>query len=233
MQWWRSAFFNAGFALWTIGFGALCAPAIISSQATRCVANIWVEGVLLLLRVMCGVRVEIYGKENIGNTLVIAVSKHQSTLDTLVLWRLLNGPAFILKRELLWIPIFGWYLWRTHPIAINRGSRAESLSAIATEGKKRIAQGRHIIIFPEGTRTKPGADVIYKMGGLQQLYSTLNVDVVPVALNTGLFWGKRSFIKYAGVAIVECLPRVPAYQPIKETLEQVKQLIESRSRELL
>lgn len=233
MVWCRSACFNVAFALWTVVFGVLCAPAIVSSRATQHVANIWVDGALWLLRVLCKVKVEIRGEEHLQNAPVIAVSKHQSTLDTLVLWRLLNGPAFILKRELLWIPIFGWYLWRTHPIAINRGNRAKALAAIARQGKARIAQGRNIIIFPEGTRTKPAADVIYKMGGLQQLYSALNAPLVPIALNTGLFWGKRSFVKHAGVAVIECLPAVAAGKPVKETLEQVKEAIELRSRALL
>lgn len=229
----RSLLFHIGFWVLTISMGTLALPVLFSQKATRFAAHLWVCGSLVLLRLCCGLRVEVRGREHIPARPCIFASKHQSTLDTLVLWRLLGGPAFILKRELLFIPFFGWYLARTRPIPIRRGAGAKALSDIAAASRQRHESGRHIMIFPEGTRTKPGATVHYKTAGLSTLYGTLDCEIVPVALNCGVFWPKLTFVKKPGVAVVECLAPVPAGLAREVMLTQVQERIEAASKALL
>ncbi len=233
MIWLRSLAFHIGFWALTIGMGTLCLPALCSRRATHRAAHGWAAATLWLLRVCCGLRAEVRGREYLPDEPCVFASKHQSTLDTLVLWRLLDGPAFILKRELLFIPFFGWYLARTGPIPIHRGSGSQAIADIAQHAAVRHAQGRHIMIFPEGTRTRPGTQNKYKTAGLSILYQTLQCPVVPVALNCGLFWPKLTFVKKAGVAVVELLPPVPVGLPKEEMVEQVRLRIEAVSLALL
>jgi len=183
----RSLLFYLAFYGWTLLLGVLALPALLYSPLAQRVPGLWVAVSLWLLRVICGLTVELRGLEAVPPGPAIYAAKHQSALDTLVLWQALGCPVFILKRELLRIPVFGWYLWRTGPIAIDRSARAQALKAIAEQGRVCVAQGRPIIIFPEGTRTRPGEQKPYKIGGISTLYEQLDLPVVPVALNTGLF----------------------------------------------
>jgi 1-acyl-sn-glycerol-3-phosphate acyltransferase len=177
----------------------------------RCIVEVaksWGRTSTWLLRVICGTRVEITGIEKIPWGPLIVASKHQSTWETFGIITLFADPAFILKRELLWLPLFGWYAWKGRMIPVNRGARAQALAAIAREARVRLAQGRQIIIFPEGTRRPAGAEPSYKFG-VVHLYAESGVPCLPIALNSGQFWPRRSFLRYPGTIRVEILDPIP------------------------
>ncbi|NBX04358.1 MAG: 1-acyl-sn-glycerol-3-phosphate acyltransferase, partial [Alphaproteobacteria bacterium] len=187
----RSAIFNICFFCWSMGSAVLFSPLFIfSSNATLLVGRPWANGVLFLARIICGITYEIRGREHMTDEPVIYASKHQSAWDTVIFLTLFKHcPAYILKRELLRIPLWGWYLWRMKMVAIDRSGKASSMKQMIKDSKEALAAHRPIVIFPEGTRTAINGKGEYHPGVLA-LYSFLKVPVVPVALNSGAFWGK-------------------------------------------
>ena len=157
-----------------------------------------------MLRMICGLHCEFRGVEKIPQGAALVASKHQSLWETFALIKMLKDPAYILKRELLWIPFFGWCAWKAGMIPVDRGARSQALNAMTERARQEIAKGRQIIIFPEGTRKAPGAEPKYKFG-VAFLYIELGIPCVPVALNSGLFWPRRSFMRYPGTVRVEFL----------------------------
>ncbi|MBV6449136.1 MAG: 1-acyl-sn-glycerol-3-phosphate acyltransferase [Nitrosomonas sp.] len=156
---------------------------------------------LFLLWHLCGLRYRIIGAENIPKTPSIVLSKHQSAWETLAFQEIFPPQVWVLKKELLRIPFFGWGLAMTSPIAIDRSARKKALEQIVEQGKDRLKQGFWIVIFPEGTRIPPGQRGKYRIGGAW-LATHTNVPVVPVAHNAGEFWGKNSFVKHPGTITV-------------------------------
>ena len=195
-HWLRGVVFYVCWIPYTLVLGVLGLPALIATRATWKLADIWCDGSLWLLTRITGIRVKVPTLQSAGIRLYAA--NHESTLDTLVLWRALNHPAFILKRELYYIPIFGWYLWRCNPVAIERFS-GRALEPMLAAARTRIAEGRNIIIFPQGTRTAPEKDTPYKRG-VAALSAKLSEKVQPIALATHHVWPKARISKYAGVA---------------------------------
>lgn len=156
---------------------------------------------LFLLRNVCGIRYQIIGAENIPKTPSIVLSKHQSAWETLAFQKIFPPQVWVLKKELLRIPFFGWGLAMTSPIAIDRSAKKKALEQIVEQGKDRLKQGFWIVIFPEGTRIPPGQRGKYRIGGAW-LATHTNTLVVPVAHNAGELWGRNSFIKYPGTITV-------------------------------
>lgn len=156
---------------------------------------------LFLLRNLCGIRYQIIGAENIPKTPSIVLSKHQSAWETLAFQKIFPPQVWVLKKELLRIPFFGWGLAMTSPIAIDRSAKKKALEQIVEQGKDRLKQGFWIVIFPEGTRIPPGQRGKYRIGGAW-LATHTNTLVVPVAHNAGELWGRNSFIKYPGTITV-------------------------------
>lgn len=165
------------------------------------VTSTWTRMMLFLLRNVCGLRYRIVGAENIPKTPSIVLSKHQSAWETLAFQEIFPPQVWVLKKELLRIPFFGWGLAMTSPIAIDRSARKKALEQIVEQGKDRLRQGFWIVIFPEGTRIPPGQRGKYRIGGAW-LATHTNVPVVPVAHNAGEFWGKNSFVKHPGIITV-------------------------------
>jgi 1-acyl-sn-glycerol-3-phosphate acyltransferase len=179
------------------------------------VAMFWGLTNLWLLRIVCGIKVEYRGLEKIPHGSLLVASKHQSLWETFALLWLFSDPAFILKRELLWIPFFGWYAWKARMIPVDRGKRSQALAAMTEHARAALAQGRQIVIFPEGTRRAPGAEASYKFG-VAHLYGETGVTCLPVALNSGLYWPRRSFLRYPGTIVVEVLdPIAPGLDKIE------------------
>ena len=162
---------------------------------------------LWLLKVTAGTRYEIRGEIPSGATLVAA--KHQSMWDTIVLVAALNDPAIVLKSELLWIPYYGWFSKKAGMIAIDRGSGSSAIRRLIAQGKAALAAARPIVIFPEGSRMTPDAAPDYKPG-VAALYRQLGVACVPVAVNSGLYWPRRRFLRKPGTIVLEFLPAIPA-----------------------
>lgn len=158
----------------------------------------WAHIMLWLLRVVCGVRMEVRGRENIPAEPCLILCKHQSAWETMALQLVFPPQVWVLKRELLKIPFFGWGLAMTSPIAINRGESREAMRTLLREGKDRLARGFCVVIFPEGTRVPYGQRGKYKLGGAL-LGVSCGSPVVPVAHNAGKLWGKNAFLKYPGL----------------------------------
>jgi 1-acyl-sn-glycerol-3-phosphate acyltransferase len=158
----------------------------------------WAHSMMWWLHVTCNIRYEITGLENIPSTPSIILCKHQSAWETIALQTIFPTQVYLLKKELLWIPIFGWGLAASSPIAIDRSAGRDALIKLVTKGKHRLEQGFWIVIFPEGTRIAPGNRSKYHIGGAW-LATHTQTQVVPIAHNAGEFWPKNSFIKKPGV----------------------------------
>ena len=179
-----------------------------------------------LLAVICGTRLEVRGLEKLPKGACLVVSKHQSAWDTFGLIPLLRDPAIVAKAELRWIPLYGWFCLKFEHILVERGRAAASLRKMLSDAKLCAAAGREIVIFPEGTRTLPGAEPDYKPGYVA-LYEGLGIPCVPVALNSGLFWPRRSWMRYPGTIVVELLDPLPPGLKRAEFRRTVEAQIES------
>ncbi len=177
----------------------MCFP--LSAHQRYRVTSSWTRMMLFLLRHVCGIRYRIIGAEHIPQTPSIVLSKHQSAWETLAFQEIFPPQVWVLKKELLRIPFFGWGLAMTSPIAIDRSARKKALEQIVEQGKDRLQRGFWIVIFPEGTRIPPGQRGRYRIGGAW-LATHVHVPVVPVAHNAGELWGRTSFIKYPGTVTV-------------------------------
>ncbi|SDA20579.1 1-acyl-sn-glycerol-3-phosphate acyltransferase [Nitrosospira sp. Nsp11] len=161
----------------------------------------WAHLMLFLLRVICGIRYRVIGAEHIPQTPGIVLSKHQSAWETLAFQEIFPPQVWVLKKELLLVPFFGWGLAMTSPIAIDRSSKKAALKQIVSQGKDRLKRGFWIVVFPEGTRIAPGEKGRYGIGGAW-LATHTGAPVVPVAHNAGRFWGKNALIKLPGTITV-------------------------------
>lgn len=223
----RSAAFNLAYGIWTGAMHVLCLPLLFGPRRwVQAAGRLWIDGALWLLRVLVGIRCRVTGTENLPDGPAIYASKHQSAWETLFLSRYLGFPAFILKKELLSIPLFGWYIRKAGMIAVDRKAGASALRQMARQANETLESGRSILIFPEGTRVAPGQRRPYQPG-VAGLYSQLKVPVVPVALNSGLFWGRRAFIKKPGTIVVEFLPPIPPGLERKAVIKELENRIET------
>jgi 1-acyl-sn-glycerol-3-phosphate acyltransferase len=188
----------------------------------------WNRIVVWLAQTVLGIRYRVTGGERLPDRPAVVLAKHQSAWETIAFPVIFPPHVLVLKRELLWIPFFGWGLALTSPIAIDRGRGTAALKRMAEIGKRRIAQGFWITIFPEGTRTRPGERRPYQLGGAW-LAVQCGAPVVPVAHNAGLFWGKNAFLKRPGTITIEIGPALESAGADPHALNAaVEQWIESR-----
>ena len=192
----------------------------------------WGRSSVLLLRWIAGTRVEFRGLERIPPGGLLVAAKHQSFLETFVLVALFDDAAFILKRELMWIPFFGWYLWKSGMVPIDRSAGSLALVDMNRRARAEAQAGRQILIFPEGTRRAPGAPPAYKFG-VAHLYTNLGVPCLPVALNSGLFWPRRQFVRRPGTVVIEFLDPIPPGWPRDVFFEAVQTRIVTASAALV
>jgi 1-acyl-sn-glycerol-3-phosphate acyltransferase len=185
-----------------------------------------------LLRLICGTKLEVRGREYLPKSGCLVIAKHQSAWDTFGLISLFRDPAIVLKDELKWIPFYGWFCVKFEHILVKREKASAALKALIRDAKQRISIGREVVIFPEGTRTIPGALPDYKPGYVA-LYEALNVVTIPMALNSGLFWPRRSLWRYPGTIVVEFLPPLPPGLPRAEFRTRIETAIEDASRRLI
>ncbi len=204
----RSFVFNVVFYLNVAFFALLTIPFfLLPRRFMLSFAMTWARASLFWLRLICGIRFEVRGAEKIGQGVLkgplIVAAKHQSAWETFALMVLFEQPIYILKRELQWLPLFGWAALKAGMISVDRAKGASALIAMARRARDEIHAGRQLIIFPEGTRRPPGAPPDYK-SGIALLYKESNVVCLPLALNSGLFWPRRTFLRYPGTIVVEC-----------------------------
>ena len=211
------------FGVWLLLTPRSFAMAVLAAHGRTCV---W------LLKVICGTNLEVRGRENLPNSACLVVAKHQSAWDTFALVPLLRDPAIVLKDELKWIPLYGWFCIKFGHILVKRDKAASALKAMIRDARRRAANGREIVIFPEGTRTVPGAEPDYKTGYVA-LYEGLGLPAVPVALNSGLYWPRRSFRRYPGTIIVEFLEPLPPGLARAEFRARLESAIETASARLI
>ena len=176
-------------------------------RAFMTIAKSWGRTSNALLAV-AGISVELRGREKIPPGALLVASKHQSFWEAFTLLTLFDDPAFIVKRELMWIPFFGWYLWKADQVPVDRRAKGGAIAGMMERARAALAEGRQIVIFPEGTRTAPGAPPAYR-GGLANLYAATGAPCLPVALNSGLFWPRRKFLRYPGTIVLDVLDPIP------------------------
>lgn len=227
----RSLFFIIFIIAWTLIIGVLGLVTFVIKRE-KYVALTWSYGITLALRIICGVTVKVKGVENIPNRAVIYASKHQSAWETIFFQHYLDNPASILKKELMFIPVYGWYLPSSGAIAIDRSSGPSALKKIISGVKTRISQGKSVLIFPEGTRVAPNESVELKAGIAAIHNGAPDVPIVPVALNSGYIWPKKSFVINPGTITVEFLPPITTHMKKDELLRNLRDRINSASNAL-
>lgn len=222
------AFYVATALFLLLGSWLLVAPRAWAMQGLRLhgLACLW------LLEAIVGTRLEVRGRERLPQGPVLVAAKHQSAWDTFALVPLFRDPAIVLKEELKWIPFYGWFCIKFEHILVKRERAAVALKAMVADARDRAGQGREVVIFPEGTRRAPGAPPDYKPG-VVALYEALQLPCVPLALNSGLFWPRRSFRRYPGTIVVEILEPIPPGLSRAEFRTQLIERIETAAARLI
>ena len=229
----RSALFNLFFFAWTVllllaGMPLLLAP----RRGLYALGALWARGTLLLLRVLVGARLEVRGALGPGARLVAA--KHQSAVDTILFYLLASDTAYVMKKELASIPIYGSFARHQRMILVDRKAGAAALRKLVADASAARDEGRQIVIFPQGTRTAPGAPAAAHpyQPGIAALQHALRMPTTPVATNSGLVWGRRSFVKRPGRIVVEFLPEIEAGLPRAEFMRRLEHAIETATARL-
>ncbi len=229
----RSLVFVAVFYLNTAVFLIFGSPLLLGPRSwamavlkAHALASIW------WMRVICGTKLEVRGLQNLPEGPAIIAAKHQSAWDTFGLIPWARDPAMVMKKELLSVPVYGWFSRKFEMIFVQRELGARALRRMAADAATRAAQGRDIVIFPEGTRRSPGAPPAYKPG-VTLLYDTLGIPCVPVALNSGVFWPRRSLIRRPGTIVVEFLPAIEPGMPRKQFISLLQERIETATARLI
>lgn len=204
--------------------------ALMSPDGARAACHNYTRWVAFSARWLIGLRCEIRGE--VPQYPVLVAAKHQSFLDILMIFGALPRPFFIMKKELVWAPILGWYALRLGCIPVDRGKRGQAIKAMLARVAAGEAQGGQLVIFPQGTRVAPGAKKPYKVG-IAALYQDLGQDCVPVATNVGVFWPRHGILRKPGVAVVEFLPAIPAGQANAAFMEQLEHAVETGTDRLL
>ena len=232
MIWFRSLIYLIFFyTLTPLSLGVYILLLIFPRTVMQRAVGLWSRLMILGLKVICGCGMEFRGLENIPDGPVIFASKHQSAWETFIFYLLYDDPAYVLKKELMSIPIWGWLAVRADHIPVDRQGGASALREMIRSAKKKLAAGRPVVIFPEGTRAAPGEDRHYHPG-VAALYTRTGARVVPVALNSGMFWGRKSFMKYPGRITMEFLPAVKPGGDRETFLRDLMAGIDRRSRAL-
>jgi 1-acyl-sn-glycerol-3-phosphate acyltransferase len=229
----RSLLFFLAQLIWTIIFALLVLPTFPLKPHTRYrFATKISNSTLWLLRVICGIRMEVRGTENIPKEPCVVMCKHQSAWETFALQLVFSDQVWVLKRELLLLPFFGWGLALTSPIAIDRSKGKQAMRQLLEQGKDRLERGFCVVIFPEGTRMPYGVRGKYKIGGAL-LGESSGAPVVPVAHNAGKFWGRNSFLKHSGTIVMSVgQPIDPKGLKAEEISRRVEEWIEGEMNRL-
>lgn len=233
MLWIRSLAYLAAFYGATTLFAILGLPVLLLNRhRVQAYARFWCRTLVRLLEHICATKVDFRGLENIPEGACLIAAKHQSALETLALTTVTRDFSYILKKELIAIPVFGWYLKGAGQIAIDRSKRAQALPDLIRQVRQAVAEGRQIFIFPEGTRTPVGAPPDYKTG-VTQLYRETGAPCVPVALNSGLFWPRRGILRRPGTVTIAFLEPIPPGLDKTEFMRRLQDQIETGTAELV
>jgi 1-acyl-sn-glycerol-3-phosphate acyltransferase len=233
MIWLRSLAFQTAFYVWTVAVGVVAIfTAFGPWHYSTAAARFWGAGVLRLARWLVGIDYRVLGREHLPGGPFILAAKHQSAWDTIVIPLLVRDPAIVIKRELLYVPIYGWVARRAGSIPVDRQGAASALRPMLRAALAARKAGRVVVIFPQGTRVPPGKAAPY-LSGLAALYRALDVPVVPAAVNSGLFWPRRGFLRHPGTITFEFLPPIPPGLGRREFDRRLETAIETASQRLL
>jgi 1-acyl-sn-glycerol-3-phosphate acyltransferase len=229
----RSALFNVVFYVnlvlfLVLGSGFFFTPRKWSIRALQT----WARSSLFWLRLIAGIRMEVRGAGNIPAGPCLLAGKHQSFWETFAVLPLVDDPAMVLKKELTYIPFFGWFIYKFRMIPVERTAGTQALRALMDAADKAIADGRQVVIMPEGTRRAPDDPPDYKPGAAA-VYGKLGVPCVPFALNSGLFWPRRQFLRRPGTIVISFLPAIPSDLPRKQFQVRLQEAIEAETAKLV
>jgi len=229
----RSLIFVAWLYLSMVIFAVGLSPALLMPHgAAVWVIKSWSKFVLFGLRWIAGVKVEVRGLEHRPTGPALIAAKHQGMLDVIAPFAFLDDACFVMKKELMPLPFFGWFAWKTKMIAVDRAAHAKALKDMVRQTRARLAEGRQILIFPEGTRTTPGEPADYKPG-VAAIYRDVDAPCWPVATNSGVHWPAHGFKRYPGTVVFEFLPPIPAGLKRAAFMAELESRIETASTALL
>jgi 1-acyl-sn-glycerol-3-phosphate acyltransferase len=229
----RSLLFNVVMLVSVLIYAPLMLPTVLLPYPLRYrIVSQWARFQVFLLKTLCRLDYRVEGLEHLPPGASIILSKHQSAWETIAFQQIFPAQTWVLKRELMWIPLFGWALALTRPIAIDRGAGRRAVEEVVTQGRERLQSGIWVVVFPEGTRVAPGTRKRYAMGGAI-LAAETGYPVVPVAHNAGSFWLRRGFMKKPGTVRVVIGPTInPRGRKPEEIIKQTEEWIENRMVEL-
>jgi 1-acyl-sn-glycerol-3-phosphate acyltransferase len=214
---------------WMAVTGVLALPTLLMPRAVllwfvRSFARLMIFG----LRWICGVRVEIRGKEHVSGGPVLIAGKHQAMLDVFIPFLIFRDPVLVMKRELLWYPVIGWYSLKLRLLAIDRDGGAKTMRKMLQAAEARVkGESRQMLIYPEGTRSSPGAKPEYKPAGTRAFYKSLKLPLLPLATNAGLCWPAKGLTRRPGLVVYEVLPPLPHDLNPKTMLVELETVLEA------
>ena len=229
----RSLTFTAAYYLYSTLVALLMIPLFLAPRAWVTHVLRWYgAGTTVLLRLICNIRVEVRGRENLPKGAALIAAKHQCMFDVFGGFALLPDGCFVTKKELMWIPFLGWYARKAGMIVVDREGHANALRKLVADTRDRFKAARQLVIFAEGTRKAPGATPDYKPG-IAALYRDLEMPVIPMALNTGVHWPAHGVLRYPGTIVFEFLPAIPPGLKRGEFMREMETRIEAATNALI
>jgi 1-acyl-sn-glycerol-3-phosphate acyltransferase len=231
MTWVRSWIYLVAFLVWTIAVAIFAMPVLLRPDWSLVLIRYWIRGIMFLARVITGITCRVTGQEHVPKGAIIVAAQHQASFETYRLFLDLEHPIFILKRELVWIPIIGWYMMRAGFIPIDRSAGAAAMRKMLRAAQAALAEGNQVVVFPEGTRVLDGEKRPYRPG-IAALYTHGGVPVIPMALNSGYSWGKTRILKRPGEIRFHFLPALPPDLDKDTMLETLRERLEGANKTL-
>ena len=229
----RSIIFVALFYVWSVIVAVGLSPFLLGPRSWAMeLMRVWARGIIWLLRVVCDIKVEVRGKEHMPKGAALVAPKHHCMFDVFAQFAYLPDACFVMKKELTWIPFFSWWGMRAKMIVVDRAGHSTALRKLIRDSKERFAENRQLLIFPEGTRSVPGAPADYKPG-IAALYREIDVPVHPVATNAGVHWPKHGFMRKPGTIVFEYLEPIAPGLKRAEFMRLLQDRIETASTKLL
>ena len=229
----RSLTFTAAYYFYSTLVALLMIPLFLAPRAWVTHVLRWYgAGTTVLLRLICNIRVEVRGRENLPKGAALIAAKHQCMFDVFGGFALLPDGCFVTKKELMWIPFLGWYARKAGMIVVDREGHANALRKLVADTRDRFKAARQLVIFAEGTRKAPGATPDYKPG-IAALYRDLEMPVIPMALNTGVHWPAHGVLRYPGTIVFEFLPAIPPGLKRGEFMREMETRIEAATNALI
>ena len=229
----RSLLFAVAFYAWSTMVGLVMIPFLLAPRRWMLMQmRAWSRGIILLLRVVCDVKVEFRGLEHVPHGAALIGAKHQCMFDTMGPVSVLDDFCYVMKKELTRIPFYASFAAKGRMIVVDRDGQAKALRQLLTDAKDRMAEGRQLVIFPEGTRTAPGTRGVYQPG-VAGIYRTLGLPCTPMATNSGVHWPAHGFLRRPGTLVYEFLPAIPAGLSREVFMRELETRIEEASARLL